>query len=171
MAEHQGHITNVYEKQSREHQPTGFYVIETDPPLKPPIETKIKEKAQEARGFMESKALVLIDYTESQGNQKQDGSYFLNRYYEKAGSLAAPSNGASEIPLGPVPPSTRGYDDDPAKVWRIALSVGAKLAVDTMPMMPTEQRTFEAQKRIAYAWAEWLISTQSPSQEADDIPY
>jgi hypothetical protein len=145
---------------------TGWYRISTDDERVKRLDTKIEEKAQEAARLMNEGSLVLIDFTERQGNPNphQPGSYYMNRYYEQAGSLAEKKE---EIPV--VTPT--GRRTDPEDAWRIALSVGAKLAVETMPLMPAEQRTFEAQKRIAHAWAEWLTSTPSPSQEADDIPY
>lgn len=157
----EAHITKV-EKDAQ----YDWFRIHTDDGRVKRLDTKIEEKAREAMSLMESGSLALIDYTEKQGreNPHAPGTYFMDRYYEKAGSLAEKQ---SEIP---VVTETR-RPDDPGTAWRIALSVGAKLAVETMPMMPTEQRTFEAQKRIAHAWAEWLISTPSPSQEADDIPY
>jgi len=143
---------------------TGWYRISTDDERVKRLDTKIEEKANEAARLIGS--LALIDFTEKQGNANphQPGTFYMNRYYEQAGSLA------EKQPQIPVVTETQ-RPTDPQTAWRIALSVGAKLAVETMPLMPENQRTFEAQKRIAHAWAEWLTSTPSPSQEADDIPY
>jgi len=173
MASIEAHITKVYGKRNRAGEATGWYVIETEPPLNPAPETKIKEKAQEARGLMESNALVLLDYNDSPGNPKPGGGFYVNRYYEKAGPIGERSNGGPEIPLGPAPDSDGDFQrrTNPVDAWRMTLAASAKLAVETLPLMPVEQRTFDTQKRIALAWAQWLIATPPPVNEDNDIPF
>ena len=41
---------------------------------------------------------------------------------------------------------------------------GAKLAVQTLPMMPVQQRSFEVQKQIATAWAEFAFFAEPPAR-------
>lgn len=47
--------------------------------------------------------------------------------------------------------------------WRMALTSGSERAVQTLPLMPNEQRTFEIQKSIAMAWAKFIFFTPVPT--------
>jgi hypothetical protein len=125
--------------------------------------------------LMQAGTVAIISYNEveSRNINPRTNEPYMNRYYEGA---VAPAP-EPELTIPSVPTSRGG---DPDLAWRIALSVGAKLAVQTMPMMAVEQRDFDTQKKIALAWATWLVSTPAASAPGaydeppfaeDDIPY
>lgn len=94
-------------------------------------------------------------------------------------AVLAGGNGSS-TPLEQTIPGLDAPGED-AVGWRIALSVGAKLAVATLPLLEEgDRRDFEAQTRLALAWALWLTTTPPPSSDPvqastpgfdDDIPF
>jgi hypothetical protein len=47
-------------------------------------------------------------------------------------------------------------------IWRICLTSGGKLAVATLPMLAVADRTFDRQKVVAAAWAEFFFFTGPP---------
>jgi hypothetical protein len=86
-----------------------------------------------------------------------DGRVFNNYYFEGA-EEAPTSNGSGAVAgIDKIEPS--GRKTDPEDAWRMSLAAGAKLAVATMPLMPVESRDFETQKRIALAWADFIVNT------------
>jgi len=134
---------------------TDWYRIGTDHERVKRLDTKVREKAQEAAELKKSGALALIDFTEKQGNiNPHTQRPYLNRYYEHAGPIdVANDDGITTV-------AQTGRKTDPGDAWRICLAAGGKLAVATLPLM--EQRSFEAQKQVAYAWAEYFYFTPPP---------
>jgi hypothetical protein len=141
---------------------TGWYTVETD---QGKYATKIAELASEAKS-LEGKH-VLLDYDEQVVNKPApDGSgmrTYRNRYYNRA-SEAPATNGPAVIEQV----SSRRTPREDA--WRMCLGVGAKCAVDTLALMPNEQRTFDIQKTIALAWAKFLFFTPMPDAMGASAP-
>lgn len=173
MAEIEARITKV------EHDVgTGWYSILTDHGTVKKLTTKMEQKAQEAASLRQAGDVARIEYSPKQRHDESTGRTYNNNYYEHA-RVAPPSAngggnggidsvggnayspGSAVVGIDTAPTSRR----DPMESWRIALSVGAKLAVATLPLMPTEQRDFETQKKIALAWAAWVHKTPMPSEE------
>ena len=160
---------------------TGWYRIATDDDVIKALETSIAEKGHEAGQHKRSGALLEINYSEKSNPNKinpHTQKPYINRYYERAEPIDEPEadDGITLV----TPPSRTTAPQD---AWRMSLGAGAKLAVNTMPLMPAEQRTFETQKKIAYAWAIYLFFTPvpvpepelksdpTPDPEAEGIPF
>lgn len=121
-----------------------------------PLSTKRQEKGSEAFALSKSGERVVIQYN-SRPKTLADGRTFQNYYYESAMTATnGGSAGLGEIPEAAPRSSGGGSSPDPNKDWRIALQVGAKLALLTMPMMAEHEQTFEVQTEIALAWGHWL---------------
>ena len=141
---------------------TGWYTILTDHESVKRLTTKMEQKAREAASLRQAGDLALIEYSPKQRHDESSGRTYNNNYYERAKTAPASSaNGAGGIDT--VAPTGRKMD--PVESWRIACSVGAKLAVATLPLMPVEQRDFETQKKIALAWAVWVYRTPPPGED------
>jgi len=150
------HVTKV------EQDPNGWYRIHTDDPNVKRLDTKQQKLGQEAFAFMQRNALVRIEYSERESgniNPHTNQPYPPNRYWEKGTELGEKP---AEIPM--VQPQRAVTA--PKEAWRICLSAGGKLAVQTLPMMPTSQRDFETQKRIATAWAEFFYFSEPPERSS-----
>lgn len=163
---------------------TGWYSILTDHGSVKKLTTKMEPKAREAAALRQADEVALIEYSAKTRHDESSGRTYNNFYYERA-KTAPPSgtNGSGDFggidTVGAAAASpASGIDTaapqtsrrDPTESWRIALSVGAKLAVSTLPLMPTEQRTFEVQKQIAMAWALWVFQTPAPGNEPAAAP-
>ena len=135
---------------------TGWYRISTSDTNIKRLDTKRRDKAEQAFALLNEGVLAELEYTERPGNiNPHTGNPFLNRYYENGlpAQAAAPP---SDIPVM----AQTSRKTDPEDAWRICLAAGGKLAVATLPLM--EQRSFEAQKQVAYAWAEYFYFTPPP---------
>ena len=154
---------------------TGWYTITTDHGSVKRLQTKMDPKAREAAALRQSGEVALIRYSHKQRHDESSGRTYNNYYYEQAATSPPGSNGASGIDGIDTIASQQqagggsgGYrKTDPGDAWRMAKSTGAKLAVETLPLMPTEQRDFETQKRIASAWAAWIFQEDGPALPAD----
>ena len=158
MALIEAHITKVEKEIGSE-----WGTIYTDHGTVKKLTTKIAEKLAEAAQLKQSGALAGIEYTE-RVKRLDDGRTFRNYYYEQAGSLGSNGAGSAADGIDIVQPPPRR--EDPERNWRICLQTGGKLAVSTLPLMPTEQRDFETQKTIARAWAEFFFFTPPPGEHA-----
>jgi hypothetical protein len=113
---------------------------------------------------------VLIEVTHKQ-REGQNGKIWDNFYLE--GARAKPE----EKPTFDEAPQRGGKSPDDA--WRIALSVGAKLAVETLPYLPETERDPESQWGIAMFWASRIHTTPPPDPAEswalpgadEDIPF
>jgi hypothetical protein len=160
----EAHITRVVREEGSE-----FADIFTDDDTVKKLGTKRPDLIAEAVGFKQSGELVAIQYNDRPRSvQTEHGPRtFHNYYYEGAGPIG---NGAGSRPAaqqqipGLETATAMGREDPPGKRWSIALSVGAKLAVDTLPLMPIDQRDFETQWRICIAWAERIYFTERPER-------
>lgn len=168
---------------------TGWYTIHTDSEQVRKLTTKMDQKAQEAAGLRQSGEVALIEYSPKERHDDSSGRTYKNNYYERARTAPPQSTngggyGDSSYSSGietvggeqPAATAVAGIDAvtptgrkmDPAEAWRICLATGAKLALMTLPLMPTEQRTFDVQKQIALAWAMWIYSTPHGGASAFD---
>lgn len=147
---------------------TGWYTIHTDSEQVRKLTTKMDQKATEAAALRQSGEVALIEYSPKERHDESSGRTYKNNYYERARTAPPSSNGGQGTGIETVGTTavagidavtTPGRKMDPAEAWRICLATGAKLALMTLPLMPTEQRTFEIQKQIALAWAMWIFET------------
>jgi len=154
-----GRITDVKRKD------TGWFNIRFsgEPSL---FQTKREDLAGEAARFQRADKLGRVSHT-TRHKELDDGRTFDDHYFEgivEEVELDEPIQIEREESWGrrtPLPDA-----------WRMALSTGAKLAVDTMPLMREDQpKDFETQKTIAYAWAYWIFTTPRPSGTPLDDPY
>lgn len=155
-------------------KPSGWTRIEIDgrPQF---LDTKREDLIAEARQAMREGAVVIIEYSERDGKNINPNTNlpYKDRYFE--GIVAGSSNGATRQaePRGQEPEQREqqreasvgyGYRTHPENAWRMALTSGSERAVQTLPLMPAEQRDFETQQKIALAWALWIMNTQRPGQ-------
>lgn len=180
MPTFQGRILSVQKDEA-----TGYYRIGTDgnggtgSPKR--LDTKREDFAREAVRLMREGSINVISYNSNQRHDTNSGRTYTNNYYE---GLLAAGGGNGGDPLDGIP-STGGAVEsnpldedwgasvspdyqrpmDPESVWRVSLTAGAKLAVSTLPLMPTEQRDFETQRQIALAWAQFLVNTPRPASD------
>ena len=171
MAELQAHIRKVEQEIGSE-----WFSIETDDSAIKKLSTKIKKVAEDAAALRISGDLAKIGYT--QRDRESNGRIYHNYYLDSC--EAASTNGASGIDQ--VTPT--GRKTDPEDAWRMSLAKGAELAIRTLPLMPTEQRDFDTQKRLAVAWGRFItetpkpgaapvedVSVELPIPPTDDIPF
>jgi hypothetical protein len=163
----QAHITKVEKEIDSE-----WGTIYTDHGSVKKLTTKLADKLTEAAEFKRSGSLASIEYTEKSRTVDTEGGprTYRNYYFERA---AAATNGAApaaesgiDIVGGPAAPAggpQGGRKTDPDDAWRMAITSGSERAVQTLPLMPIEQRDFETQKTIAKAWAEFIFFTTRPS--------
>lgn len=158
----EAHITKV------EHDvDTGWYRILTDDDQVKRLDTKIAEKAKEAAEIKRSGLLAQIDYSQVEGRlNERTGKPYVNRRYERAGSLGEKPQ-PEDDGIDEVKPTSR--KTDPGDAWRMCLNKGGELAVNTIPHL--EQRSFEAQKLVAYAWAEFFYTTPPPPSAVMPTPH
>jgi len=128
-------------------------------------DTKKRDKLEQAAELKNSGGLVVIEFNvrDSQNTNPHTGQPYKNYYYENA----LPSNGSQPtIPGVDVEQPRQRATEDPRVAWRICLSAGAKLALATLPMLPTDERSFEYQKQMARAWAEYFFFSSPPETPA-----
>lgn len=164
MASVEARITGVEQDAS-----TGWYRITTDDERVRRLDTKVAEKAREAAELKKSGDLARIEFSEKQGNTNpHTGQPYLNRYYERAGSIETPREADDDDGITIVKPTRPATD--PAEAWRICLAASAKLALDTYPPeVRGEPGAFEVQKKIAVAWARFLYFSRPPEAGFDDL--
>ena len=156
----------------------GWYRIHCSEGPHDSYDTKDLNRAKEAAALRGR--FAEIDFSENpvtKFNEKLGRSVtYPNRYYEHAiDSARQDSFGGGGIdPVGGANGSTaidtpkgeeRGYGwkTNPDDAWRMALSTGAKMAIETLPMLPEGQRSFEHQQKIALAWARFIFFTAPPT--------
>lgn len=157
MSSVRAHIVKVEQDPS-----SGWGKIFTDDPNVKVLQTRIAEKLKEAGALKKSGELALIEFSEKQGNvNPHTGQPYLNRYYERAGSISMPEDEGIDVVQQAAP--TRKTDPDDA--WRMCLNKGGELAVATLPLMQEGQRSFDDQKAVAVAWARFFFFTPQPRPE------
>ena len=163
-------------------QNSGWYAILTD---KGKYTTKVKALAEEALGLVGHYVLLKFkEKTTTKPAPDGDGyRTYVDKYFNGAiESGTAPPQGegfkivgaaqaaqaAAQAGEGFSPPSEpRRGGMTREDQWRVTLLAGAKLAVQTMPLLPSEQRTPETQLQIALWWARWAWFQPVPS---NDVP-
>lgn len=157
----------------------GFYRIALSEGPFDRLDTKDMARAREAAALRGQ--FAEIDYSENPQTKWSDklgrNVTYPNRYYDSARASTQQDSSGSWSPNEPAhsfdgPAATAPVFDEAAPrersktnaedAWRMALSTGAKLAVDTVPMLPEDQRSFKFQKDIALAWARFIAFTPPP---------
>lgn len=207
----EGRIVGAEEKSG------GYVRFETD--TRPRfLDTKHEKLIDEAYALLDSGEVAVIRYNEveSRNVNERTGQPYTNRYYEGAVTNGRgrdepeperssrrrrpepeqhqardPEREQRREPRAPDPEQIGfGYRTHPESAWRMALTSGSERAVQTLPLMPSEQRDFETQKAIALAWAHFIMDTpqsaaagevrastapgaydEPPPVEDDDIPF
>src|SRR5215467_328925 len=87
MATVEARITKVEQDEN-----TGWYRITTDDEHIRRLDTKVAEKAHEAAQLKEQGVLAQIEFTEQQSKNinPHTNAPYMNRYYERAGSIDVP---------------------------------------------------------------------------------
>lgn len=150
-------VTSVTHQEGSE-----FRDIQLDHPSIKRLSTKFQEGINEAIEAKKSGMPWRITYREvpSTNINPQTNKPYAPRRYWISGEPA--DNVATAAP--DVDEETPAFNrrTHPVDAWRICLSAGAKLAVQTLPMMPVHQRDFNTQQTIAAAWAEFFYFTAPP---------
>jgi hypothetical protein len=114
-------------------------------------------------GLADVPTVVEVDHVTSESNGFTRHRFYFGRVVSSGFEQAA-DTGIDIVPAPAQPSantaSTSGRDWEPhnLRAWRIALGIGAHLAVETMPLFERERQTFDAQKQIALAWAIWVFT-------------
>jgi|SRR5215472_2854609 len=155
MAEVVANVTKVSKDEA-----TGWYTIETDDEPKK-LTTKNEGPAKAAAALRRDGTRAKLTYTQ---RDRRDGDRVYHNYYlDKA--EAASQNGSDDDGIEVVKAAAGTRTTDPKDAWRMCLNKGGELAVLTMPLMPVEQRDFDTQKRIAFAWARFFFFTPPPAAD------
>ena len=150
----EAHVTKVSKDEG-----TGWFTIETDGEPKK-LTTKNERPAKDAAALRRDGALAVLTYTPK---DRHDGDrVYHNFYLDKA---EAAKNGSGDDGIEVVRAEGTSRKTDPRDAWRMCLNKGGELAVRTLPLMPTEERDFDTQKRIATAWARFFYFTPTPSPD------
>jgi len=159
------HVTNVTKNDY------GWYKIETDGKPRT-VDTKRDELAGEAARFQRSGKLARISATPRPPKTLENGFTVQDHWFE--GIVEEVEEPLDDI-LSTIPSEARNETSfnrrtNPYDAWRMALSTGAKLAVDTLPLLQPASQTPEAQQKLALWWATWIFTTQMPSGTPLDEP-
>lgn len=150
----------------------GWYRVNTD---QGEFSTKYQDRGVEAQQYVGQR--VLIAFQQGDPRQGRNGQWYQSRYLsgitspgyvqpqlqQQQGFAQQPSPqgvAPQQQPQANVqpqqPPIQRGEDEN-TRNTRIMRQTAAKLAVWTMPLVPSEQRSFENQLAIAEAWMRYFI--------------
>jgi hypothetical protein len=174
----------------------GWYRVNTD---QGEFSTKYQDRGIEAQQFQGQR--VLINFQQGDPRQGRNGQWYQSRYLsgitspgyvapqlpgaqpgppQQGGFAQAPSPsmpGPSAMPQQPTLPPRQMGEDENTRNTRIMRQTAGKLAVWTLPLVPSEQRTFENQIAIAEAWMRYFIGgaqgtglgTPMQPQQADQL--
>jgi hypothetical protein len=121
------------------------------------IDMNQDEHAREAMALLASGETAVIEINHVQ-KPREGGGVWDNYYWQRVVANAQPP--MPEIPVEAQPPAR---PTDKGDAWRICLSLGAKLAVQTLPLITKpEDMTFPAQADLALAWGTFIYSTPTP---------
>ena len=184
----------------------GWVKIQTD---QGEFSTKFPEPVAEAQAHLGQRVPIAIEV--GQAKPKADGSGYwpAPQYFKKvvqqqgyqqpqpapfAGQVQpqlAPQALQQPAPSPPAQPAP-SQQSDQTREMRIMRQTAGKLAVATMPLVPSEQRTFQNQIAVAEAWVRYFVggtegvgirsmpepptqeqqmSQMSPIAPDDDIPF
>lgn len=185
----------------------GWYRVNTD---QGEFSTKYQDRGVEAQQFQGQR--VLITFQQGDPRQGRNGQWYQSRYLSRITSpgyvqpqlaQGQPQQGPPQFAQPQQPPPNMQPQappmlpprpaEDATRETRIMRQTAAKLAVWTMPLVPSEQRSFENQIAIAEAWMRYFIGgaagtgirfngaedpamadqvvAQVASQVASDIPF
>ena len=156
----------------------GWTKIRTD---QGDFSTKFPEPIAEAQANLGQRGLIA--YEEGQARQKADGSGWwpTPRYFKRIAATGyqqpQPFAGQPQQQPQPMHPSVQAFQErmqqaqppqptlgppppqrDESRELRIMRQTAGKLAVHTMALVPSEQRTFQNQVAIAEAWVRYFVS-------------
>jgi hypothetical protein len=162
MATIEARITGV----TRKKEGSPWFTIKTDHDRIKTLETKYRERAEEAFSLQKSGEVAIIEFSSNPRTDEATGRTYPNNYFERAKTkIEEPQQTLDDIPTEESSsPSTR--KTDPADAWRMSLAAGAKLAVATLPLLDEDQRDFTSQQELAFAWGTFLYTTPPGSQVA-----
>ena len=146
---------------TRKKEGSPWFTIKTDHDRIKTLETKYRERAEEAFTLQKSGEVAIIEFSSNPRTDESSGRTYENNYFERAKTkVEEPQQTLDEIPTEtPVRSAT-----NPGDAWRISLAAGAKLAVATLPLLDEDQRDFSSQQELAYAWGTFLYTTPFGSQ-------
>src|SRR5215471_4781078 len=152
---------------------SGWFTVTIDRIEVSELQTKFEERAIEARTHRDSGAKVTVE-VDHRTKERQNGGVWHNWYYLKAqpstnGATSSSTSSWDEPAAKPERASTSTTEfqrrKTPEEEWQIALSVGAKLAVETLPLLKDQR--FPAQREVAIAWAQVIYLTPMPDKSSD----
>jgi len=158
-------ITGLSEKTA------GWWRIEID--RRPNwFDTKREDLVEEARRLLREGSTNLLQYNErdSRNINPNTNEPYKDRFYE--GMLAAGGNGREpERRQAKTGDRGFGWRTNPVDAWRMTLGMAAKLAVDTLPLLPVEQRDPESQWTLMKWWANRIwFEPMPPDNPLDEQP-
>ena len=168
-------------------KPTGWTRYETD--ARPRyLDTKRPDVIERADALMYERVSGLLEYSERQSGNINPHTQrpYVDYYLE---DVLAGSNGhgrrddrrddhRDERRREPEPerrqtePEDRGFGwrTHPVDAWRMTLGMAAKLAIQTLPLLPVEQRGPEDQWVLTLWWANRIWFQSQPSDNPLDEP-
>jgi hypothetical protein len=160
----EAHITKVEKDEG-----TGWYTVHLDHNEIKKLTTRQEGPAKEAAALRRDGAFAELDYTLRE-KPREGGGVFKNYYLNKARAAASRNGDSGDDGIEVVKQAAATRKTDPTDAWRMCLNKGGELAVSTMPLMPVEQRDFDTQKRLAFAWARYFFFTPAPAPEEVSRP-
>lgn len=123
------------------------------------IDMNEDEHARQAMALLASGETAVIEVNHTQKPREGGGSWD-NYYWKRVIANAHQPAAMPDIPMEAQPPARA---TDKGDAWRICLSLGAKLAVQTLPLITrAEDMTFPAQAELARAWGTFIYTTPPP---------
>lgn len=141
----------------------------TDHPTVKRIDMNEDEHARQAMALLASGETAVIEVNHTQ-KPREGGGNWDNYYWQRVIANAQPP--MPEIPIEEQAPAS-ARPTDKTDAWRICLSLGAKLAVQTLPLITRpEDMTFPAQADLALAWGTFIFTTPppQPGQQQQSAP-
>lgn len=156
---------------------SGWYTITTD---QGEFSTKFPEPAQEAHGYVGQR--VTLVYQEPPPRQGRNGQWYQSRYLRR---IIAAYGAPQQQPMHPSvqafqperPAQPQAPPQQDSRELRIMRQTAAKLAVQTIALVPSDERSFSNQVAVAEAWLRYFVNgpqvagIAEPDAPADDIPW
>lgn len=172
-----------------EHETNGWVKIKTDAG---DFSTKFPEPIAEAQQNIGQRGVIAFEM--GQASQGRNGQWYpAARYFKRISTGYQPPFAGQQQPQQqpPMHPSVQAFQDrmqqtapqqqpvqqqpsSDQRETRIMRQTAGKLAVATMPLVPSEQRTFQNQIALAEAWVRYFVSgppqQQQEQQQAQPQP-
>lgn len=142
--------------------------IRTDHPQVKRLDTKDKDRAQQAVSARAAGEIVLINYTsrDSRNTNPHTGKPYVDYYFDGilAGGPSRSNGHSASDGIDQVQPQAQGTGrkTDPEDAWRMTLAKSAELAVRTLPLL--DDQSPEGQWRLTLWWANRIYTTPPPSE-------